>query len=68
MDIQSNPFALANQVNADYGRLEIAAAQLRVVNDAAKQQASGVVKLVESATQSKPTANGTVGNNLDVWA
>jgi hypothetical protein len=68
MEIQPSPLLLANRVNITYGKLELAAAQLRVVQDAVEQQAAGVVKLVESAAQTRPSPQGSLGHNLDLWA
>jgi hypothetical protein len=68
MELQPSPLLLANRVNVTYGKLELAAAQLRLVQNIAEQQAASVVKLVESASQTRPSPQGSLGHNLDLWA
>ncbi len=69
MDIQPNSYMTANQAGNLHGAVELAAAQIKTVQDAREQEALALVRLVESAAQtSAPAPEGPKGQNLDVYA
>ncbi len=69
MEIVSALFAPPSQNNANQGvGRERPAGQLKLVQDAAEQQAAGAVKLAEQPTANNKSPQASLGHLLDLWA
>jgi hypothetical protein len=69
MEIVSSLFAPPSQINANQGvDRERPSGQLKLVQDAAEQEAAGAVKLAEQSTATNKSPDPSLGNQLDLWA